>query len=182
MSMYDPLATYNSAAREADLQRRVQADERRGRWAMPRGRSRSTANLDDLLLAAQKSWLAALSEALGAIDSDAPLGREAATLQAYVATRTRLPGPVALLSEHEGHPAIALGSSLEYRMVARAAAVADATLLVAQARAAAGGLNQESTVQPAEVFAPAMASPMRIPRQHQPVFARMAGVLQRVGR
>jgi hypothetical protein len=209
MSMNDPLGHYGAAARAAGIQRNVRDAERQGRWQQPRlrrsmtparragmladiataarpwpetrGLWRAFADLDDLLLNAQKAWLAALAEALGAIDSDGPLGSGVATLQAYAATRSRLPGLAGLLDEHEGHPVIANGVQWEYRMVARAAGVSDPTIILVQARAAATGLGQESAAAPQRVLDPSAIVP-GAPDQRRPMLNRMVGALQRAGR
>jgi len=201
----NPLSYDVAAAREADLQRLARRAERQGRWSGPRGRATSLnrrsdllaviaagatpwrdtrglwqtfTDLDDLLLSAQQSWLAALNEALGAITSEAPSGREVATLRAYVAMQTRLPGLAALLNEHEERLMIAAGIRSEHRMVARAAGISDATVLLAQARAAAMGLIQEPVAEPVRAPDPA-ASSVRVPGPRRPVLNRVVGVLQR---
>jgi hypothetical protein len=205
MSMNDPLALYTAAAREAEVQRRLVNAERLGArqpggsrrrsmtparrsrlladiatgarpWPETRGLWRAFTDLDDLLLNAQKTWLAALSEALAHLDHDDPRGPADGALRAYVATRAQLPGLATLLAEHEGHPAIEIGVQWEYRTFARAAGVADATVLLAQARAAADSSDwAPSPVQPAA----ASTGPVRIPGQRRPVLERMAGALQR---
>jgi hypothetical protein len=205
MSMNDPLAPYGSAAREAELQRRIRTAERQGLWTGGRRRSmspsrrsdllaavatgarpwsetrglwRSFSDLDDLLLAAEKAWLAALGEALGHVDLDAAAGREVATLQAYAATRSRLPGLAALLDEHSQHATIATGSRWERQMIARSAGVTDASIIVAQARAAANGLTPAANATPALAPEP-FPSSVRVPGQRRPVLNRVVGVLQR---
>jgi hypothetical protein len=205
MSMNDPLALYTAAAREAEVKRRLVNVDRLGvrqpvhsrrrsmaparraevladiatgarPWPATRRLWRTFADLDDLLLNAQKTWLAALSEELAHLDRDDPHGPADGALRAYVATRARLPGLAALLAEHEGHPALEIGVQWEYRTFARAAGVADATVLLAQARAAADSAGPApSSVQPAT----SSSGSVRVPSQRRPVLERMAGVLQR---